>query len=218
MIRSRRIKMMGASVTAAVAVGIGAAATAAPAFASTHDHGGHAASHEVTHFKGAPFVFKVAPEFQPIFVPGSPEVQLSHGAAFIKDGEFFLGGGQGTVRDGHVTENLKGTFSYSASEGGQTVTAQITNFKLDTVLGHHPQSHLYGDITVGGSIVPHTVKVKGADFIDFQDNKAKIYVHGHTIELRNVPAGLGAQTAQIVAGIVDPGHFLGVADFNVPTH
>lgn len=218
MTRSRRIKMIGASVTAAAAVGLGAAVSAAPAMAATQDHGGRAASHAMTHFRGAPFIFKVAPEFQPIFVPGSPEVTLSHGAAFIKDGEFFLGGGQGTVRDGHVTENLKGTFSYSASEGGKTITAKVTNFKLETVLGRHPQSHLFGDIVIGGSFVPHTIKEKGADFIDFQDNKAKVSVHGHTIEFRNVPAGLGAQTAQAVGGIVAPGHFLGVADFSVPTH
>lgn len=48
-----------------------------------------------------------------------------------------------------MTENLNGTFSYSASEGGQTITAKITNFKLETVLGHHPQSHLEGIISVG---------------------------------------------------------------------
>jgi hypothetical protein len=210
--------MIGTGVTAAVAVGLLAGFSAAPAFASTQDHGERAPSHEVAHFNGEAFTFEVAPEFKPIFVPGSPEVQLSHGATFLKDGVFRLGGGPGTVRDGHVTENLRGTFFYSASEGGKSITIKVTNFQLETVVGHHPQSEVVGDVVVSGSFVPHTIKEKGADLIDLQDNRAKVSVHGHTIEFANVPATLSTQASQAGGGILPPHHFLGVADFSVPTH
>lgn len=215
--------MLGAGVTAAAAVGLVAGFSASPALASAQDHGGPAPSHHghdshaVIHFKGEAFNIEAAPEFKPIFVPGSPEIKLSHGASFLRDGGFRLDGGSGTVSpDGYVTENLRGTFVYSASEGSVSVTIRVTNFKLDTVTGRHEQSHLVGDVTVSGSLVPQPVTEKGADIIDLQDNKGRGSLHRHSIELRDVPGTLGTQASQAAGGILPPQQFLGDADFSVP--
>jgi hypothetical protein len=223
MTRSRRIKMLGASITATAAVGLVAGFSASPALASTQDHGGPAPSHQghgshaVIHFEGEAFNFEAAPEFKPLFVPGSPEVALSHGASFLKDGGFRLDGGSGTVSpDGHVTENLRGTVVYSDSEGSMSITIQATNFRLDTVTGPNEQSHLVADVTVSGSLMPHPVKVKGVDAIDLQDNKGSVSMRRHSIELRDVPGTLSTQASQVGGGILPPQQFLGDADFSVP--
>lgn len=216
-------KVLGTVVSVIAAVGI-SAAFSAPALAadtgsaeptisvsSSQSH-----SHRTIHVEGQPFELNVAQQFRQIFTQEDPNLRLRGGATLVSGG-FRLGGGSET-RDasGDVTENLRGTVTYTVP---QSYTIQVTDFTLEAT-SDITRAELVGDVKITG-LTPQPIKANGLDLLDLQLTEGTFSFNGNSEQFKNVPGLLSNQAAQIAAGllpagILPPGTLIAETQFTLP--
>ena len=225
MTATRRSKVLGTAATAVAALGL-SAALSAPAYAADTGSAKPAVSasssqnlsHGTIHFEGQPFELKVAEQFRQIVTPGNPDLRLRDGATLVNGG-FRLGGGSATQNaQSDVTENLRGTLTYTEPH---SFTIQVTHFKL-RVTAESTRAELAGDVRITG-LAPQPIRKAGLDLLDLQLTEGKFSFNGNFEEFKDVPGLLSNQAAQIAdgilqitGGILQPGTFIADTKFSIP--
>ncbi len=222
MTTTRRSKVLGTAVTAVAALGL-SAALSAPAFAAGTGSAKPAVSayssqslhHRTTHFEGKAFVLKAVEQFQPVFTPQDRNLRLRDGATLVNGG-FRLRGGSGTLNaQGDVTENLRGTLTYTLPN---QFTIRVTDFTLKAT-GASTSAELVGDVKVTNlapHTKPHTITQNGLDLLDLPLFEGKSSFHGNSEDFTGVPGVVSNQAAQLAQRMIAPGMVIATTSFSIP--